>query len=365
MKPNRLPLLIIIISLMSLLLYINLIETNSDKKKKVAAPTKVTVQNVAQKTFKDIIEALGTTKANEEVTLYPAYDARVKSIHFVGGDSVTKGDVLVTLISDEEQAEVKELEANLIESKRKLTRFENLHKANSVSQSVVDEQSAVTDAIKAQLEQAQAKLNKYKIKAPFNGILGPRNISVGTYLSSQTAISTLDDISVIKVDFTLPEKDLTKIHVGQTIEATNIAYGDQTFTGTVANISSRLDPITRSISVRAHIQNKDNKLKPGMLLTVMLLRSVEEVILIDESALIPKEDKQWVYIIENDGTAKKVSITIGRRRPGVVEVISGLTIGQQVVIEGALKIRNGSKVNAVNKEPENIVQKNIPQNIGE
>lgn len=348
MKPNRLPFIIIVIALASLLLYVNLTAKNNDEKTKASTPTKVIVQTVVKSTFKDIIEALGTTKANEAVTLFPEYDASVKALHFEGGDTVIKGQLLVTLISDEEEAEVKELQANHIEAKRKLTRFKNLHKTRAASQSVVDEQSALTNAIKAQLEQAQAKLNKFTITAPFSGILGPRNISVGTYLSDQTAISTLDDISIIKVDFTLPEKDLTKIHIGQSIETTNIAYGNHIFKGTVANIDTRLDPITRSISVRAHIDNRDNKLKPGMLLRILLLRSVEDVILIDEGALIPKEDKQWVYIIE-DGIAKKVSITIGRRRPGVVEVLSGLNVGQTVVTEGALKIRNGSKVNAVNK----------------
>lgn len=349
MKPARLPLLIIIISLIGLLLYINFIESNSISNNVASTPTKVFVQKVAKKTFKDIVQALGTTKANEAVTLYSESDARVKSIHFNGGDTVKKGQVLLTLASDEEQAEIKELKANLVEAERKLTRFYNLHKANSASQSVVDQQDAVTDAIKAQLEQAQAKLNKFTIKAPFNGILGARDISVGTYLSTDTTITTLDDLSVIKVDFTLPERDLTKIHIGQAIEATNIAYGDVEFKGIVANIDSRLDPITRSISVRAHIKNTDNKLKPGMLLNILLLRSVEEVILIDESALIPKEDKQWVYVIE-DKIAKKIPVIIGRRRPGIVEIRSGLTIGQTVVIEGALKIRSGSEVAATYRE---------------
>lgn len=349
MKPARLPFFIIIILLVSFLLYLNYANVTKVTSAKNKVATKVMVEKVSRVTFKDIIEALGTATANEAVTIHPQYSGTVKAVHFNSGDSVKKGKLLVSLNSEEEEAEVRELQANLAEAKRKLARFENLRKTNAAAQSVVDEQSGEVDAISAQLEQAQAKVNKYQIKAPFDGILGTRNISVGTYLSTQVPVTTLDDVSIIKVDFTLPEKDLTKIHVGQKIEATNIAYGENIFIGEVTNIDSRLDPITRSISVRAIIDNKEKKLKPGMLLKILLLRSIEEVILIDEGALIPKEDKQWVYVVE-DNIVKPVDIVIGRRRPGVVEVIKGLELGETIIVEGALKVRKGSTVNATFKE---------------
>ncbi|MGJ8691188.1 MAG: efflux RND transporter periplasmic adaptor subunit [Thalassotalea sp.] len=349
MKPTRLPYLIIIIGLIGLLLYLNFYQAAKKPAKKSASPTKVVVQTVQKQEFKDLIEALGTTKANEEVTLYSQYSARVKDLHFEGGDTVKVGQLLVSLNGDEEEAEVKELQVNLAEAKRKLTRLKNLQKTKSASLSEVDEQTGQVDAIKAQLEQALAKLAKYKISAPFNGILGNRNISVGTYLSSQTPITTIDDISIIKVDFTLPEKDLTKIKLGQKIEATNIAYGNKVFIGQVMNIDTRLNPVTRSISVRAHINNDNSKLKPGMLLTIHLLRSIDETILIDERALIPKEDKQWVYVVDNN-VVKAIAVTIGRRRSGIVEILAGLEINQQVIIEGALKVRDGAVVIAISRE---------------
>lgn len=348
MKTARLPFIIIIIILGSLLAFLNTPSTDNDKKK-IKSATKVYVQSVEIKKFKDMIEALGTTKANEAVTLHTQYSAHVKSIHFSGGDDVKKGSILVTLNSEEESAEVRELEANLAEAKRQLERFKGLQESKSASQSVVDEQRGEVEAIYAQLEQAQAKLAKYQIRAPFDGVLGTRNISVGAFLSDNTPITTLDDLSVIKVDFTIPEKDFTKVHLGQEIEARSVAYSSNVFTGKVANIDSRLNPVTRSILVRAHIDNSDKKLKPGMLLSLMLLRSTDDIILISEGALIPKKDKQWVYRVV-DNTAQQVEVKTGRRRAGIVEILDGLSINDKVITEGALKVRNGSPVTAIEEK---------------
>lgn len=344
----RLPFIVLILLFSALLAYLNWPEAKAEGKgKSKSRAVKVAVTSVNNVEFRDLIEALGTAKANEAVTIYSEFDARIKSIHFSDGDKVKQGQLLLRLHSEEEQAEVKELEAKLSEAKTQFKRLADLQKTKSTSQSMVDEQAAQVAAVKAQLERAKAKLAKFDITAPFDGILGLRQISVGALLSGNDAITTLDDTGLIKVDFTVPEKDLTKVKIGQKIEATNIAYQD-TFVGKVVSIDPRLDAITRAVSVRAVIDNPELKLNPGMLLSILLERSVDNTIILPETVLIPRANKQFVFVVDGQGVAKEQEVEIGRRRPGLVEVLSGLEVGQQVVTEGTMKVRDGATVELVN-----------------
>ena len=158
-------------------------------------------------------------------------------------------------------------------------------------------------------------------------------------------------MSVIKVDFHLPERLLTHIHVGQQISAVNTAYQHKEFIGKISAIDSRIDSSTRSIKVRATINNKASKLHPGMLLKISVLLQVENILQLPESSIIPIEDNHYVFAVI-DGKAVRKAIKIGRRHPGVVEVISGLVAGEEVVVEGALKLRDGSAVSIIGQESE-------------
>ena len=156
-------------------------------------------------------------------------------------------------------------------------------------------------------------------------------------------------MSIIKVDFHLPERLLTHIHIGQQISAENSAYKGKKFIGEITAIDSRIDSSTRSIKVRASINNKAQKLYPGMLLNISVLLQVENILQLPESSIIPIENVHYVFI-ENEGKAVRKAINIGRRHPGVVEVISGLVAGDQVVVEGALKLRDGSAISIIGQE---------------
>lgn len=342
---SRLPLLLIFAFLIVLIAYIQWPEAEVQQKRhQRVVPVKVTETKVAE--FKDVIAAIGSARANEQVLITSKQADLVEEVAFQDGDIVEQGAILVKLNNQEERAKVKELEANLAESVAQLNRYQDLLKKKATSTSQVDEQEAKTKAIAAQLASAKTQLNDLIIKAPFDGVLGFREISVGAYVKSGDVITSLDDLSVVKVDFSVPERFYTAVIVGQSIEATNSAYQNTVFTGKVTSVDPRIDNATRMVKVRAEIPNQDYRLRAGMLLSINVERSVEQVLQVPESAIIPIEDKHFVFVIV-DGKAQRKEVVTGRRKPGIVEVVSGLVDGEPVVIEGALKLRDGTSVSVL------------------
>ena len=347
---SRLPLLIIVTILVALITYLQWPEAKQEKStfKRVIA---VKMVPVLLAEFIESVEAVGTARANEQVVITSKYSDLVDEIYFDDGQRVKKGAKLVKLNNQEELAKVNELKANLSESQAHLKRLSELLASRATSKSIVDQQEAKTKAIEAQLVSARAKLNDLTIRAPFAGVLGFREASKGAYIDAGDVITSLDDLSIIKVDFHLPERLLTHIHVGQQVSAVNSAYQNKEFIGKITAIDSRIDSSTRTIKVRATISNKALKLHPGMLLNISVLLQVENILQLPESSIIPIEDNHYVFV-ENEGKAVRKSIKIGRRHPGVVEVLSGLVEGEQVVVEGALKLRDGSAVSIIGQVAE-------------
>ena len=352
---SRLPLLFILAVLVGLVTYLQWPEAEKEKSKyKRVVAVKMTPVVLAE--FIESVEAVGTARANEQVMITSKYSDLVEDVFFEDGQKVNKGAVLVKLNNEQELAKVNELEANLSESKAHLKRLSELLASRATSKSLVEQQEAKTKAIEAQLVSAKARLNDLTIRAPFSGVLGFREVSKGAYIDAGNTITSLDDLSVIKVDFHLPERLLTHLHVGQQISAQNTAYKAKKFIGKITAIDSRIDSSTRSIKVRANISNKAQKLHPGMLLNISVLLQKENILQLPESSIIPIENTHYVFT-EKDGKAIRKAINIGRRHPGVVEVISGLIEGEQVVVEGALKLRDGSAVSVIGKESNDADEK--------
>jgi membrane fusion protein (multidrug efflux system) len=344
---SRLPLFIILVVLIALISYLQwpVSSLSGNASSRVVSIKMIPVTQVE---FIESVEAVGTARANEQVIITSKYSDLVEAVYFEDGQQVNAGDVLVTLNNKEERAKVNELLANLSESKAHLERLSELLASRSTSKSMVEQQQAKTKAIEAQLVSARAKVNDLIIRAPFKGTLGFREVSKGAYVSAGNSITSLDDVSMIKVDFHLPERLLTHIHVGQQLSAANIAYRNKNFAGEITAIDSRIDSSTRTIKVRAIINNQALKLHPGMLLNISVLLDVENILQLPESSIIPIENKHYVFTeIENKAVRK--TITIGRRGRGLVEVVSGLVEGEQVVIEGALKLREGVDVNILSE----------------
>ncbi len=307
------------------------------------APVLVTVETARVHEFVSVIEAIGTTKANESVTLTAKLTDTVRTINFEDGDYVERDQVLVELTNEEQTALLAEAKANFDDAKRQYTRIQGLAEQGSVPISQADEARARHDAARARYEAIVARLDDRLIRAPFAGVLGFRKVSPGTLVTPGTTITTIDDVSVIKLDFTVPEVYLGALKRGLVVVAHSPAFPGERFEGEVKNIDSRIDPVTRSAVVRAHIANRDRKLRPGMLMTVNLERESSTGLVVRESAVLQIGDNAFVYLVEDDRAVRR-AVATGQREPGLVEITSGLETGDRVVVEGMIKLRDGLPV---------------------
>ncbi|MBU3021028.1 efflux RND transporter periplasmic adaptor subunit [Aestuariibacter sp. A3R04] len=341
------PLVLGVLALGGFLVYINLPDT-TQKQSAAKLPTPVKVTSVTMQTFPVTIEALGTANANESLTITAQQTERVTSVLFEDGEEVKAGQRLVQLNDAEERARIAELEANISEAKRQLERVENLVKTRAASEQIVDEQQARVKSLEAQLDVAKAQLDNLQVKAPFAGVLGIREISKGSLIQPGDVITTLDDISVIKVNFSVAEGQLASLKTGQRVVARSVAYPGRTFEGTISAVNTRIDPVSRSVLVRALIANENKQLRPGMLLQITLEKRVLQTLIIPEKALVPVQDRQYVFVV-SDNTVEQREVVIGERKPGIVQVVSGLSEGEVVVTEGTLRVQQGSKVRVLNQ----------------
>jgi len=311
------------------------------------APVPIVTAVARTEPFTETLEALGTAKANESVMITPTVDDRVVGIFFDDGDVVIQGQVLVKLDDSEAQYLLAEERAALQEQKKQFARMSRLAETNATSRSQLDEEKSLLEIARAKVANLEARLQDYTIRAPFSGVLGTRQISTGAVVDSDSAITTLDDTSIIKLDFTISEVYIGVLNTGMGVTAHSPAYPDRKFDGSVTAISSRVDPETRTLMVRAQIPNPDRLLKPGMLLAVDLVKDRSRSLLIPEEAVIQEKDKKYVLLVTTENTVEKKEIVTGRRSPGKVEVISGLKDGHQVIIQGLTRVRPGSIVNVV------------------
>jgi len=304
----------------------------------------VRVAAVDYGTLLDSVEAIGTANANESLTLTAKVTDTVSRVDFDDGDYVEAGDVLVQLTNREEEAQLAEAQANLTDAEAQLRRVANLADQDLLPDSELDAARSRADATQARLDSVVARLSDRLIRAPFGGVLGFRQISPGTLLQPNTPITTLDDISVIKLDFTVPETFLGAMHEGASVLARSASYPGREFQGVVRSVGSRVDPVTRAIQVRAHVPNEDAALRPGMLLMVDVVMTERSALVVPENAVYQIQDRAYVYVVGDDLVARERMIGTGERRFGSVEVLSGLEAGERIVIEGIVKLRDGAAV---------------------
>ncbi|RUO32599.1 efflux RND transporter periplasmic adaptor subunit [Aliidiomarina soli] len=304
----------------------------------------VVVHEVSMVEFRDIIEGLGTGQASQSVDIMARVTQNVRELYFSDGDDVEEGQVLVALNDREERARVQELEFRLADARRQLNRLRELAAENAASRSMIDEQEVRVEQTSAELEVARVRLEEMTIEAPFKGRLGIRQVSKGSLVRPGDVITTLDDISPLYVDFSVPEIYLPSLAAGQRVIGLSTAYQGREFEGRIVSLASRVDPITRSIKVRASIPNENRELRPGMLMRVRLEREVATTLMIPEASVIPIRNEFIVFKVNEDNVAVRTNIEIGRRQPGWVEVLSGLGEGDIIVKEGVVRLRDGLPV---------------------
>lgn len=311
----------------------------------------VIVAEAEERIFPLTIEALGTARANESVEIRPLVSQRIVAIRFEDGERIEAGRVLVELQNAEARADVASAKATLSESKSQLRRAQQLFKTKAVSESELDQRLTRRDADRAVLDAAKSRLADTTVRAPFAGLAGLRNVSLGSYVTPETVITTLDDTVTIKLDFSVPETLLSRIELGGAVVARSAAWPDAAFEGQVTSMDTRVDPVSRTLTVRALLDNEDGRLRPGMFLTVSLLRDDIIALVIPETAIVPERSNQFVLVVGDDSTIERRQVRTGRRRPGFVEVTHGLEPGEVVVVEGTQKALPGEAVRVIERLP--------------
>ena len=255
----------------------------------------VATEPITEIEFADIVEALGTARASESVVLTSRVSDTVARVNFDDGQIVSKGDLLVELHSVEEQALLKEANATLLEAESQYARIDDLVTRGNASTSSLDAQKRQVDEARFRVEAAKARIADRLIRAPFDGVLGLRQVSEGSFLSSNTAITTIDDIDTIYLDFSVPERFIATLAPRQEVEAKVRAYPDRVFKGKVKTIDSRVDSVTRTVVVRAEISNRDRLLRPGLLMLVELTSRRWQALSVPEQAVVPTGGNNYVF----------------------------------------------------------------------
>ncbi|QTD54450.1 efflux RND transporter periplasmic adaptor subunit [Parasphingorhabdus cellanae] len=302
---------------------------------------------VTQAEFVSEIEAVGTAFANEQTVITSPVTERIERIGFADGAIVRRGAVIAQLSRNEESADLSSVEARAREANKQLERLTSLQERGFATNAAVDEQTALRDGARADANAIRSRISDRVIRAPFDGVLSLRTVSPGTVVTSGSPIATISDISSIKLDFTVPENFLTALETGQVIEATTAAYANQSFFGTIDNISPLVDPLSRSLTVRALLPNGARQLRPGMLMSVRIVSETRKGLAIPETALIAQGDQSFVFLVDNEGIARRTAIGVGLRSNGMIEVTNGIALGNKIVADGTVKVRDDAPVNAI------------------
>jgi membrane fusion protein, multidrug efflux system len=330
-------------------------------------PLAVIVQAAAVQELKNDIEALGNLYANESTVLTAKTTKTVTQINFADGQRVSKGAILVEMTNNEEAALMEAANYNVIEAKKQLDRAKSLSATGAVPAALLDQHQRDYETSRAQLRALEARLKDLRITAPFNGVVGIRSISVGSLITPGQEIVTLNDDSKMKLDFTVPAIYLRSLRVGLPIEANSHDLENKIFKGVISSIDNKIDEATRSIKVRALVENPQHELKQGMLMSLVIRASSRQALAISESALVPMGSNNFVFVLQKNALEKTVElkqkeetqsggkhigwlaekrqIKIGKRYPGRVEVLEGLREGDKVVTHGLQKIHDGQMVN--------------------
>ncbi|MDP3085515.1 MAG: efflux RND transporter periplasmic adaptor subunit [Rubrivivax sp.] len=294
----------------------------------------------------DDVQALGTLKSRQSVVVRPEVSGRIAKLGFADGQTVKQGQLLVQLEDTLQQAQVRQAEAQASIARANLQRSRELLAQGFVSQSAVDQNAANLLVGDAQVALAQAQLARMKVLAPFNGTVGIRAVDVGGYVKDGADIVALEDLSSLVVEFSLPERFLDRLRVGQPVDVTMDALPGRPFKGRIEVLDSQVDRNGRALLVHARIDNPGVVLRPGMFARPRVVFAVREAaVVIPEEALVPQGARQLIFKVVDGPDGKKVSqrleAKIGLRLPGKVEILEGLVAGDVVVTAGHSRLLRG------------------------
>ena len=304
---------------------------------------------VQPRTFTDRVEVLGVAKGRQSVTITSNTAELITAVHFSDGQAVSKGQILVELKGDQEDAGIAQAKAQLAQADREYVRWKTLADKGIAPRASADQYLAARDTARAALASASAQKLDKVIRAPFAGRVGISDIAPGALISPGTAIVTLDDVSLIRVDFSVPDRYLPILREGLTITAKPDALPGEVFTGRIAQIDTRIDPTTRALKARAEFPNADGRLKPGMLIKVGIDQGQHQNVAVPEAAVQFETNQASVFLITKGPKgliARRASVQTGITADGFVEITSGLKAGDKIVGDGLNRVQDGAPVNA-------------------
>ncbi len=312
--------------------------TGSGGNGKPATPLKVSTFMVTPSLFAETITATGTVLADEGVELQPETNGKVVSINFVEGAPVKQGDLLLKLNDSDLRANLDRYNYSKKLAEVRFRRYSQLLNQKMVSQDDYDSALSEMNVQQSYIDLYKAEIQKTEIRAPFNGVVGLRYVSVGAFVNASTRIATLQRLNELKIDFAVPEKYSGRIKVGSQITFT-VAGGLQKYAGRIAALDPRIDSGTRTLLVRAICSNTDGRLLPGAFTNVSIpLDQIADAFLVPAEAVVAGLDEKNVYVIK-DGLAERRAVETGARTATQVHIVSGLQAGDQVITSGLQQMR--------------------------
>lgn len=313
----------------------------------------VTVVKVEPTTWTPTINAIGFVEPIQGVTLTAQASGQIDRINFDSGIQVKKGDVLVEVDSKVEKAQLRSTQAKLPAAKAKFTRYKDLYAKGSVSKEAFDEAQATYLSLVADVASLQASIDRRTVTAPFDGIAGLRNVFLGEYLATGTSVVRLEDMSVMRLRFTVPQTDIRKIHVGQQVDIVVDAYPDSTFKGSISAISPAVSAQSGLIQVQSDIPNSNGKLRSGMFARAsIVLPSLEDQIIVPQTAITYTLYGDSIYVLDedNENRVTQTVVKVGERKGSIAHILEGLKPNQTIVTSGQVRLSNGSKAKIVESD---------------
>lgn len=308
-------------------------------------PMPVETAQAQEQRVTDQFEALGTIEAIEAITVVSEIDAIVTSLPFEEGSFIKRGEVIAQLDDSQLAAEFARTEALFQQSKSTYDRIKKIVEQKAGTLQDLDDAAAALNVAKANLALAKARLAKTKITAPFDGIIGARKVSVGSFLRTGQAITEMANIDEIRVTFSAPERFLSQLKRGAEVNVSTTAYANNNVKGKIFVIEPVIDPATRNVLIVARVSNPGKRLLPGMSANISAVLSERpQAITVPSEAVFANGDQSFVYVVQPDSIVKQIPVKLGLQLSETVEVVDGLKQGQTVVRAGHQKIFDGAKV---------------------
>lgn len=312
--------------------------------KRVAQAVSIYSEEVGYHEISQQISLIGKLQSDQYVDIATEVAGKVSKINVKANQKVKEGQLLFQLDASKAEAALLEAKAYLTDQQRQLKEHQRLIKSNTVTQSALDAQLAAVDIAKARLISTQKDVDYHSLKAPFSGTIGLIDFSRGQMVSIGSSLLTLDDLSTMELDLQVPERYLSALSKGMQVKATNRAWPNSDFVGTLTAIDSRVNEDTLNLRIRVEFNNTDNRLKPGMMMSAEIVFPAVSEAIIPVQALEYAGTKRFVYRVTADNKVQRKEVLLGGRIGDNVLIESGVEVGDRIVVQGLVNMSDGLKV---------------------